>query len=130
MSRNSKTETEYAIAEGGGVKLLERLICKGKEEYVFYDIMISNTVIIKDCKVVEGKNGAFISTPAREQSGKWYPQAYISNAVQTAVLKLIDNANAWSETDVTYLTFEEQDKSENDGGDSKRHRRSARGSTD
>lgn len=126
MSRNSKTETEYAIAEGGGVKLLERLIFKGKEEYVFYDIMISNTVIIKDCKVVEGKNGLFISTPAREQSGKWYPQAYISNAVQTAVLKLIDNANAWSETDVTYLSFEEQDKSENDGGDSKRHRRSAR----
>ena len=126
MSRNSNTETEYAIAEGGGVKLLERRIFKGNEEYVFYDIMISNTVIIKDCKVVEGKNGDFISTPAREQGGKWYPQAYISNAVQTAVLKLIDNENAWSETDVTYLTFEEQDKSENDGGVSKRHRRSAR----
>ena len=88
--------------------------------------MLSNTVIIKDCKVVEGKNGNFISTPAREQGSKWYPQAYISNAVQTAVLKLIDNENAWSETDVTYLTFEEQDKSENDGGDSKRRRRSAR----
>ncbi len=126
MPRNSKTETDYAIAEGGGVKLLERRIFKGNEEYDFYDIMISNTVIIKDCKVVEGKNGDFISTPARQQGGKWYPQAYISNAVQTAVLKLIDNENAWSETDVTYLTFEEQDKSENGGGGFKRHRRSAR----
>lgn len=126
MTSNSKAETEYAIAEGGGVKLLERRIFKGKEEYVFFDIMISNSVIIKDCKVVEGKNGAFISTPAREQDGKWYTQAYISNAVQTAALKLIDNPNAWSETDVTYLTFEGQDKSEKEGGDSKRHRRSAR----
>lgn len=126
MARNPKTKTEYEIANGGGVKLLERRIFKGNEEYVFYDIMISNTVIIKDCKVVEGKNGDFIGTPAREQGGKWYPQAYISDAVQTAVLKLIDDANAWSETDATYLAFEEQDKSENDGGGSKRHRRSAR----
>lgn len=126
MARNSKTETEYAIAEGGGVKILERLIFKGKEEYAFYDIMISNTVIIKDCKIVEGKNGNFISTPAREQGGKWYPQAYISNAVQTVVLNLIDNANAWSETDVTYLTFEGQGNSEKDSRDSKRHGRPTR----
>ena len=126
MARNSKTETDYAVAEGGGVKLLERRIYKGKEEYIFYDIMIANTVIIKDCKVVEGKNGAFISTPSRKQGEKYYPQAYISDAVQTTALKLIDDDNAWNETKDTYLTFEGQDKS--DKGEEKvgRRGRSAR----
>lgn len=126
MAREKKTETEYAVAEGGGVKLLERRVYKDKEEYIFYDIMISNTVIIKDCKVVEGKNGAFISTPSRKQGEKYYPQAYISDAVQAAVLKLINDDNAWSATEDTYLTFENQDKGDKDEGKSRRRGRSAR----
>ena len=126
MASNTNAETEFAIAEGGGVKLLERRIFKGEEEYIFYDIMISNTVIVKDCKVVEGKNGYFISTPAREQGGKWYPLTYISNAVQTAALKLIDDDNAWSKTTETFLAFEKPNNSEKDGRNSKQRGRFAR----
>lgn len=127
MTRKKKTQTEieYAVAEGGGVKLLERRVYKEEEEYIFYDIMISNTVIIKNCKVVEGKNGAFISTPSRKQGEKFYPQAYISEAVQTAVMKLIDDDNAWGTTEDTYLTFENQGKGDKDEGKSRRRGRSA-----
>ena len=108
----SKTNITYRVADSGSVKVLERYVESGNDEFVFYDICIANTVIIKDCRLVSGKNGDFIATPARKAGNNYYPYAYISEAVQDAVLDLIDDENAWTDTDETYLTFDKPDKPE------------------
>ena len=112
MARQKKTNITYRVADDGNVKVLERYVESGNDDFVFYDICICNTVIIKDCRLVSGKNGDFIATPARKAGDNYYPYAYISEAVQDAVLKLIDDDTAWQETDETYLTFDKPDKQE------------------
>ena len=112
MARQKKTNITYRVAESDSVKVLERYVESGNDDFVFYDICICNTVIIKDCRLVSGKNGDFIATPARKAGDSYYPYAYISEAVQNAVLDLIDDENAWEATDETYLTFDKPDKQE------------------
>ena len=109
----SKTNITYRVADSGSVKVLERYVESGDDEFVFYDICIANTVIIKDCRMVSGKNGDFIAAPARKAGDDYYPYAYISEAVQETILKLMEKLgddSVWVETDETYLTFEKQDK--------------------
>lgn len=106
----SKTNITYRVAESDSLKVLERYVESSDDEFVFYDICICNTVIIKDCRLVSGKNGDFIATPARKAGDNYYPYAYMSEAVQEAVLDLIDDENAWEATDETYLTFDRQEK--------------------
>ena len=111
----SKTNITYRVADSGSVKVLERFVETGGDEFTFYDICIANTVIIKDCRLVSGKNGDFIATPARKAGDSYYPYAYISEAVQDAVLDLldkIDDESVWQDTDETYLTFDKPDKQE------------------
>lgn len=108
--RKSKTNITYRVADNGSVKVLERYVESGNDDFIFYDICIANTVIIKDCRLVSGKNGDFIATPARKAGDNYYPYAYISEAVQDAVLDLIDDESAWQDTDETYLTFDKPDK--------------------
>lgn len=111
MARQSKkTNISYRVADSGSVKVLERYVESGNDDFVFYDICIANTVIIKDCRLVSGKNGDFIATPARKAGESYYPYAYISEAVQNAILDLIDDEEAWEATDETYLTFDKPDK--------------------
>ena len=110
--QRKKTNITYKVADNGSVKVLERDVENGNDNFVFYDICIANTVIIKDCRLVSGKNGDFISTPARKAGDNYYPYAYISEAVQDAVLDLLDDESAWQDTDETYLTFEKPDKQE------------------
>lgn len=113
MARQSKkTNITYQVADNGSVKVLERTVESGNDEFVFYDICIANTVIIKDCRLVSGKNGDFIATPARKSGDNYYPYAYISAPVQDAVLDLLDDESAWQDTDETYLTFDKSDKPE------------------
>ena len=112
MARQKKTDISYRVADNGSVKVLERYVESGDDDFVFYDICIANTVIIKDCRLVSGKNGDFIATPARKAGDNYYPYAYISDAVQKAVLNLIDDEEAWDATDETYLTFDKPDKQE------------------
>lgn len=112
MARQRKTNITYRVADNGSVKVLERYVESGNDDFVFYDICIANTVIIKDCRLVSGKNGDFIATPARKAGDNYYPYAYISEAVQDTVLDLIDDESAWQDTDETYLTFEKPDKQE------------------
>ena len=109
---NSKTNINYRVADSGSVKVLERFVETDGDDFTFYDICIANTVIIKDCRLVSGKNGEFIATPARKAGDNYYPYAYISDAVQKAVLDLIDDEEAWDATDETYLTFDKPDKQE------------------
>lgn len=110
MARQRKTNITYRVADNGSVKVLERYVESGNDDFVFYDICIANTVIIKDCRLVSGKNGDFIATPARKAGDNYYPYAYISEAVQDAILDLIDDEEAWEATDETYLTFDKPDK--------------------
>lgn len=113
--QRKKTNITYRVADNGSVKVLERYVESGNDDFVFYDICIANTVIIKDCRLVSGKNGDFIATPARKAGDNYYPYAYISDAVQDAVLDLldkIDDESVWVDTDETYLTFDKQDKQE------------------
>ena len=115
MARQKKTNITYRVADNGCVKVLERYIESGNDDFVFYDICIANTVIIKDCRLVSGKNGDFIATPARKAGDNYYPYAYISEAVQDAVLDLLDkldDESVWVGTDETYLTFDKPDKQE------------------
>ena len=111
----SKTNITYRVAESDSLKVLERFVETGGDEFTFYDICLANTVIIKDCRLVSGKNGDFIATPARKAGDNYYPYAYISEAVQEAVLDLldkIDDESVWVGTDETYLTFDNPDKQE------------------
>ena len=110
--QHKKTNISYRVAESDSVKVLERYVESGNDDFMFYDICICNTVIIKDCRLVSGKNGNFISTPARKAGDNYYPYAYISDAVQEAVLNLIYDDTAWTDTDETYLTFDKPDKQE------------------
>ena len=112
MARQKKTNITYRVADSGSVKVLERFVETGGDEFTFYDICIANTVIIKDCRLVSGKNGDFIATPARKAGDNYYPYAYISEAVQSAVIDLIDDESAWEASDETYLTFDNPDKQE------------------
>ena len=113
MARQKKTNITYRVADNGSVKVLERYIESGNDDFAFYDICIANTVIIKDCRLVSGRNGDFIAAPARKAGDDYYPYAYISEAVQEAVLKLMEKLgddSVWVETDETYLTFDKPDK--------------------
>lgn len=110
--QHKKTNITYRVAENDSLKVLERYVESGDDEFVFYDICICNTVIIKDCRLVSGKNGDFIATPARKAGDSYYPYAYISDAVQDAVIDLIEDDSAWQDTDETYLTFDKPDKQE------------------
>lgn len=112
MARQKKTNITYRVAESDSLKVLERYVESGDDEFVFYDICICNTVIIKDCRLVFGKNGEFIATPARKAGDSYYPYAYISEEVQVAVIGLINDDTAWTDTDETYLTFDKQEKQE------------------
>lgn len=125
MGRNSKNSTEvcYSIAEGNGVKVLERHIETATSNFDFYDICIANTVILKDCRIVSGKNGNFIGTPSRKDGDKYYPQAYISEAVQKSVLALINDEEAWYATDIQYLEFEKAEESKKPGRNASSRRR-------
>lgn len=113
MARQKKTNITYRVADNGSVKVLERYIESGNDDFAFYDICIANTVIIKDCRLVSRRNGDFIAAPARKAGDDYYPYAYISEAVQEAVLKLMEKLgddSVWVETDETYLTFDNPDK--------------------
>ena len=115
MARKSRANITYRVADSGSVKVLERYIESGNDDFAFYDICIANTVIIKDCRLVSGKNGDFIAAPARKAGDDYYPYAYISEAVQETILKLMEKLgddSVWVETDETYLTFDKPDKQE------------------
>lgn len=49
---------------------------------------------IKDCKLVDGSKGTFVSYPARkdEKSGKWWPYLYGGEAFNAHVVKLAQAA--------------------------------------
>ena len=66
------------IAENGTFKIarLNRLE-RDDSLKAMVDIITSNNMMIRGLKVVEGKNGLFVSMPGRQASnGKWYDNVY------------------------------------------------------
>lgn len=65
-----------------------------------FDVLLHSTadseafLTIKGCRVVQGKNGAFVSMPAtkNESTGKWWNHVYCSPEFQDAVLKKVKPA--------------------------------------
>jgi DNA-binding cell septation regulator SpoVG len=62
-------------------------------QWTFYDVMIASKegaepfITVKDCKLVEGSKGPFVSFPARKDAkDKWWPMVYGSDAFQGAVI--------------------------------------------
>lgn len=57
------------------------------ENTVYFDVVI-NGVTIYGCKVIEGKNGDFVSFPSHKgKDGKYYNHAYIKlSVVDTAAI--------------------------------------------
>lgn len=104
MARKNKSEITCALYEGHGLRILEREIATSNGDFLTYDIEISGCVIIKDCRVVSGKNGEFLSTPAKEVGGKYYPQAYISPKIAGQILDAINDGD-FVDTDLKYLSF-------------------------
>lgn len=54
----------------------------------FCDIMIQDAVIVKGIRIVEGKNGLFVSMPTKQgKDGKWY------NLVSPASKEVMEHLN-------------------------------------
>lgn len=101
---NKKTSVQRYYAENTGIRALLKEITKGKDTYEFYDIEISG-IIIKDCKLIDGKNGMFIGTPSKEVNGEYYPMVYINEKLTDTIVNFLENAE-WEETEDTRLEFE------------------------
>lgn len=101
---NNKTTVQRYYAESAGIRALLKEVTKGKDTYEFYDIDIGG-IIIKDCKLIDGKNGTFIGTPSKEVNGEYYPMVYINENLTDNIVDFLENAE-WEETKDTRLEFE------------------------
>jgi hypothetical protein len=54
---------------------------------------------IKDCRLIEGGKGRFVSFPARkDDKDKWWPHVYASDAFQVELIKAMDAATPRQDT--------------------------------
>lgn len=105
-SKNKKASITRYYAESGTLRVLNKYIEKNGDDFDFYDIDIGG-IIIKDCRIVDGKNGTFIGTPAKAENGNFYPMVYINESLTDTIVDFILDKAEWEETDDTTLTFEE-----------------------
>jgi stage V sporulation protein G len=66
------------IKESSGLEVLRLRRLKGYSNLkAFADVSFAGVFIVKGLKVVEGKNGLFVSMPSeRGKDGKWYNRAH------------------------------------------------------
>ena len=74
-------------------------------KYTFYTIRLATAegrspfLEIKDCKIIEGSKGRFVSFPARkDDKDKWWPCVYASDAFQVELIKAMDAATPKADT--------------------------------
>ena len=67
--------------------------------FTFYTVRIASQegrepfLEIKDCKLIEGRNGPFVGFPARkDDKNKWWPMVYASDAFQVEIIKAMHAA--------------------------------------
>lgn len=57
----------------------------------FFSVKLDNGVEIKNCKVVSGAKGQFVSGPAQKgNDGKWYPHVYFPQDVSDEIIALAE----------------------------------------
>ena len=74
-------------------------------EYTFYDVMLATAegkepfLTVKDCMVIDGSKGRFVSFPARKDNkDKWWPMLYASDAFKVELIKAMDAATPKQDT--------------------------------
>lgn len=56
----------------------------------FFTVELDNGIEIKDCKVVNGAKGRFVSGPAKKVGEKWFNLVYFGDVASKQVLSLYD----------------------------------------
>ena len=110
-SRNSrKSNVNYYIAQDGEISVLLREIEKRGEIFQFYDIKIGG-IIIKDCRLIDSKNGEFVAMPStQDNNGDYHALVYLNTELQEQLTDIICDG-CFDETDETILSFGSKSKS-------------------
>lgn len=110
-SRNSrKSNVNYYIAQDGEISVLLREIEKRGETFQFYDIKIGG-IIIKDCRLIDSKNGEFVAMPStQDNNGDYHALVYLNTELQEQLTNIICDGY-FDETDETILSFGSKSKS-------------------
>lgn len=110
-SRNSKkSNISYYIAQDGEISVLLREIEKRGEIFQFYDIKIGG-IIIKDCRLIDSKNGEFVAMPStQDKNGDYHALVYLNTELQERLTDIIYDGE-FDETDETILSFGSKSKS-------------------
>ena len=110
-SRNSrKSNVNYYIAQDGEISVLLREIEKRGEIFQFYDIKIGG-IIIKDCRLIDSKNGEFVAMPSTQDNhGDYHALVYLNTELQERLTDIICDGE-FDETDKTILSFGSKSKS-------------------
>ena len=79
--KNTKETKEREYCEVRAFEVRNaRVVTYNNKDVVFFTLML-NGIFINSCKVVEGKNGDFISFPQYKGSnGQWYNTVFVSLA--------------------------------------------------
>jgi len=74
-------------------------------KFTFYTIRLHSAegkepfLEIKDCRIIDGSKGRFISFPARkDDKDKWWPYLYASDGFQVEAIKAMDAATPAQDT--------------------------------
>jgi hypothetical protein len=69
-------------------------------KWTFYNLSLASGegkepfITIKDCRIIDGSKGRFISFPARkDDAGKFWPHVWADDAFQVAAIKAMDAAS-------------------------------------
>jgi len=71
---------------------------KNKSLLANCNVCFNNSLIVNGIKLVEGKNGTFVSFPSKEVDGKYYDIAYMMDkedvdALHEAIIEAYENAD-------------------------------------
>lgn len=91
MKKNQKSTLEITEVRIYKVKKSKTLLAN-------CNVCFNNSLIINGIKLVDGKNGMFISFPSKEVDGKYYDVAYIMNKndidnLTDAIIEAYENAD-------------------------------------
>jgi len=94
------------ILNANGMTILKKITEKNGQRYVFYDICISNIISVMGAKIVEGKNGYFLSMPSQKSGDKYYPVVSMDRKISDEIVKILtDKSTQWADTDLKSLVF-------------------------
>ena len=103
-SNSKKSNINYYIAQDGEISVLLREIEKRGEIFQFYDIKIGG-IIIKDCRLIDSKNGEFVAMPStQDNNGDYHALVYLNTELQEQLTNIICDGY-FDETDETILSF-------------------------